>query len=236
MKNGKIGSLKTVVTKNILVSLDIENFEQQLMKQEFQTITTVLTGGHQQLLLPNRRFFNKMMTYNRTSASEGFHKTFVSPWRLNIVIADINVYDQIDEFPSAATPAESVYCRHHCQSALPLHFFSIDRYSQQCNQRLMKSKSFGACNCNATRGHTRKLNRKKALALRANKIKKRPRRLPMARGTEPTKTWRDSKRNNAGFKSKDLVWLCSATYGAEKEDVRRNSHGTGKIAARSLTW
>ncbi|ESN91125.1 hypothetical protein HELRODRAFT_182200 [Helobdella robusta] len=53
----------------------------------------------------------------------------------------------------------------------------------------------------------RKLNKKKALALNANKIKKRLRRLPMAKETKRKKTWSDPKRNNAGFKCNDLVWL-----------------------------
>ncbi|ESN99417.1 hypothetical protein HELRODRAFT_162965 [Helobdella robusta] len=53
----------------------------------------------------------------------------------------------------------------------------------------------------------RKLNRKIALALCANKIKRGPRRLPMARGMETTEMRYDRKRKNAGIKSKDLVWL-----------------------------
>ncbi|ESO12105.1 hypothetical protein HELRODRAFT_158529 [Helobdella robusta] len=51
----------------------------------------------------------------------------------------------------------------------------------------------------------RKVNRKKVLASSADKIKTSKRRLSIARETETMKTWRDSKRNNAGFKSKDLV-------------------------------
>ncbi|ESN90795.1 hypothetical protein HELRODRAFT_182626 [Helobdella robusta] len=60
----------------------------------------------------------------------------------------------------------------------------------------------------------RKLNRKKALASSDNKINKGPRHLPMARGTETTKTWREPKRNNTGFKRK--TWLSGCSTAQEK--------------------
>ncbi|ESO00161.1 hypothetical protein HELRODRAFT_175981 [Helobdella robusta] len=58
-------------------------------------------------------------------------------------------------------------------------------------------------------GHStsQKISVKILLATGANKIKKEPRRLPMARGTKVIETWRDIKGNKTGFNSKALVWL-----------------------------
>ncbi|ESO06997.1 hypothetical protein HELRODRAFT_171033 [Helobdella robusta] len=57
-------------------------------------------------------------------------------------------------------------------------------------------------------GHStpRKINRKIELASSADEITTGQRRLPIAVGTETTKTWPERKRNSGDIKSKDLVW------------------------------
>ncbi|ESO08362.1 hypothetical protein HELRODRAFT_169177 [Helobdella robusta] len=90
--------------------------------------------------------------------------------------------------------------------------FIADRNKMCITASLIDRKDVNNNYCNMhlsnPSGHSTpfKLNRKISLALRANKIKKKPRRLPMARGTKKRKCGVTRKEITQGLRAKTLLY------------------------------